>query len=237
MQISPPRLNDLHSPLNSPHASVTHSPLHSQASSDSQTCWICFDDESQEILLGNVCGCKNRNVHASCLAKWINRSNQKECKVCTQKWPDIFISSSEIISIAPRAEPHDIACFSVSLLFSYGFVYGVVYAAFAVNDFAVQFFIAALGNAEIILSWNKICASPARRTIRKRACEDVSFLIAVYSLFLVGWICGYMIVLPDLKNFLMSGLIAHTFNFASCFFVSFLRCFCVNEEVEAEEEE
>lgn len=237
MQTLPPRLNDLHSPLNSPRASVTHSPLHSplhsQTSSESGLCWICFDDESQEVLLGNVCGCKTRNVHASCLAKWIDRSNQKECKVCTQKWPDIFISSSEIISIAPRADPRGIACFSTSLLFSYGFVYGVVYAAFAVGDFALQYFIAILGNAVIIGLWNKICASPARRTIRKKACEDVSFLIAVYSFFLTGWICGYVVVFPELKKFLVCGLIAHGFNFASCLFVSLLRCFCANEEIEA----
>lgn len=233
MKISPPRLNDLHSPLNSPRASVTHSPLHSQTSSDFQACWICFDEESQEVLLSNVCGCKNRNVHASCLAKWINRSNQKECKVCTKEWPDIFISSSEIISIAPRVESHDIACTSVSLLFCIGFVYGILYATFAPGDFVMQFFIAVLGNTVIIGVWNKICASPARRTIRKKACEDVSILIAVYSFFLTGWICRYMIVLPDLKNFLVCGFIAHTLNFGSFFFVSFLRCFCVNEEMEA----
>lgn len=237
MQISPPRLNDLHSPLNSPCASVAHSPLRSQTSSETGLCWICFDDESQELLLGNVCGCKSRNVHASCLAKWIDRSNQKECKACTQKWPDIFISSSEIISITPRTEPHGMACSSVSLLFSCGFVYGIVYAAFAVGDFPVQFFIAALGNATIIGIWNKICACPARQTIRKRACEDVSFLITVYSFFLMGWVFGYMLVLPVIKNFLMCGLIAHGFNFCCCFFVSFLRCFCINEETEAEETE
>ena len=233
MKISPPRLNDLNSPLNSPPPSLTHSPLHSQTSSESHLCWICFDDENQEILLANTCGCKSRNVHASCLTKWISRSKQKECKVCTEEWPDIFISSSEILSTIES--PHDIKCFSISLLFSYGFVYGIVYATFAIGDYAVQIFIAILGNSLIIAIWNKICASPTRRTIRKKACEDISLLIGVYSCFLVGWICGYMIVLPDLKNFLMCGLIGHSFNFASWLFVSFLRYFCVSTELSFDE--
>ena len=237
MRISAPHLNDLHSPLNSPRASLTHSPLHSQTSSESVICWICLDDESHEVLLGNICGCKSRCVHGSCLAKWIDRSNEKECKVCTEKWPGVFTAPpSEIISVSPRrTEANDIACFSTSLLFSNGFVYGLLYASFGMDDFLAQFFIATIGNAAIIGTWNMIFASPARRTVRKRACEDVSFLIAVYSFFLMGWMCGYMLVLPDLKNFLVCGITAHGFNFASCFFVAFLRCFCVNTEVEAEE--
>lgn len=237
MNALPPRLSDLQSPLHSPSNSVSHtplcSPLNSQTSSDTQLCWICFDDESEEVLLINTCGCKNRLVHASCLAKWIERSRQTECKVCTQKWHDIFVSSSrpsEMLSAAVPArlrhpEPREIAWNAITFLFSVGFVYGGVYGGFA-SDVVSQVFIATTSNFVIISLWNKMCACPLRRTSLKSAYEDVALLVGTYVFFLFGWIIGFLLIVPHLSVFMYRGMIGHSFNFGACFFTSFLRCFC-----------
>ena len=224
-----PLANNDHKSLPSPANS-----LKSCDSADAPTCWICMDDESTEVLLMNACGCKDRHVHGSCLASWVHRSQQHVCKACTKPWSPIF-RPSEIISVVdfvptepslPFHRHHDVACYSVSLMFSFGFAYGLLYTNYA---FSVerQFLIAILSNACVVLAWNRICASPARRGNPHNALEDLCLMCGTYTFFLLGWITGFFVVTPNIQHFLYNGIPAHAWNFLTFCFVLSLRCFCL----------
>lgn len=234
--------NELHTPLACEKSSKSSksskspipSPSHSSASSEAPTCWICMDDESTEVLLVNACGCKDRHVHGSCLASWVHRSQQHTCKACTLPWSPIF-RPSEIISVVDFAptEPslpfhrhHDFACYTLSVMFGFGFIYGMVYAHFA-TTMERQMMTAAFANLCVVFFWNRLCASPFRRQNPRSVFEDICLLCGTYTFFLMGWITGYFILLPNIQMFLYSGIVAHAWNFFTFCFVLNLRCFCL----------
>lgn len=230
--LSRPSLVGLHSPLTSPCSSALPSPANSRGSSESHLCWICFDDESDELLITNACACKTRLVHASCLATWIQRSNQKECKVCTQKWPSVFLSS-EMMSLArplvvvsgPEPGRPDLACYVISCIFFTGIVYGLLYGVCA-NTATRQLFVTVIFNVLVIALWNKVCASSEHRSSWHSIKQDVGLLVAAYFCFLVGWVFGYFVLQPDLRDYLLGSIMAHAANCSFCFFVVSLRMFC-----------
>lgn len=224
-------------------SSSASSPAHSCAScasSESPTCWICMDDESTEVLLVNACGCKSRHVHGSCLASWVHRSQQHACKVCTQPWSPVF-RPSEIISVVNfepaeaslsfdrRRRNHDMSCYSTTLMLTFGFIYGTVYAHFC-SSVERQMMTAVSANLCVIFVWNRLCASPLRRENPHSAFEDLCLLCGTYTFFLTGWIVSYFIILPNIQLFLYSGVVAHAWNFLTFCFLSSMRCFCVSRD-------
>ena len=219
-------------PLPSPAHSLRSS--HSCSSSDAPLCWICMDDESTEVLLMNACGCRDRHVHGSCLASWVHRSQQHACKVCTQPWSPVFRPSEmlSVVELAPRQSSiplhrqHDMACYSVSVMFSFGFVYGMLYTHYG-NSVESQLLTSLFANACVVLGWNRVCASPLRRQNPNSAFEDLCMLSGTYTFFLAGWVTMYFVMLPDIQVFLYNSIIAHAWNFFTfCILLSF-RCFCL----------
>lgn len=226
-------LVDLQSPLTSSCLSALPSPTNSSVSSDSHLCWICFDEETGELLIANACGCTSRQVHASCLARWIYLSKHKECKVCTKEWPSIFLNPSDIVMLhhqpargLERFFFGEIACYVVTCMFSLGFVYGLLYATCA-STASMQMFVSLAFNILVVAFWNQACASTERRSSGKFALQDGALLVGTYMCFLVSWGLGYYIVRSDVRLFLLDSIMAHAINFGFCFFVITLRLFCV----------
>ena len=58
-------------------------------------CYICLEADA-EVLAG-VCACRDRAVHAACLARWVAQSQSGACPVCRAAYVGVCVS--------PRAAP------------------------------------------------------------------------------------------------------------------------------------
>lgn len=57
-------------------------------------CYICL--EADAAVLADVCACRDRAVHAACLARWVKQSRSSACPVCRAEYVGV---------VAPAAPP------------------------------------------------------------------------------------------------------------------------------------
>ena len=126
----------------------------------------------------------------------------------------------------PVSGRREIACYVISSIFCVGIVYGLLYAVCA-STVTRQLFAAVFFNVMIVALWNRMSAFAEVRASRQSAVQDTSLLVGAYTCFLVGWVAGYCVILPDLKQFLMESIMAHAVNVVVCLHVILFRVFCV----------
>lgn len=239
MQLNPG--SDLSSPLSGGlHGAARFSPSPCSSVDSSASCWICLDEDKPEALLENVCGCRTRHVHASCLIAWIDRSDVRHCRVCTKEFPPVFSSSLAKIEAPPvqqiprrwrpgrspmssrltRTTPGERHCMRSTAIMCIGFLYGFLYAA-ASGDLLHKYLVSIMCNTCIA---GFLCYSyPISSGIQYDLCTVVS----VYVGFFVAWLSAWQTVVNmSWDMYVGEGMVAHAINFLSCAICVALRCFC-----------
>ena len=227
--------SNLSSPLRS-----SPSPSSCSSADSSASCWICLDDDKPEALLENVCGCRNRYVHASCLITWIDRSDVRHCKVCTKDFPLVFSSPLARVEAPPirriphrwrpdrspmsarltRATPEEMHCMRSTAIMCVGFLYGFLYAA-ASTDLFYKYLVSITCNACIV---GFLCFFyPRSSAIQYDLCSVVSVYVGFFAAWLSAW---HTVVNMSWKVYVGEGMVAHAINILSCAVCVTLRCFC-----------
>lgn len=176
-------------------------PVSTPSSTSSGTvCYICHCDDTEEMLLRNVCGCKKQVVHAKCLATWLHYSAARQntlrvphCEVCLQEF-DLPLS---VAIYAREMPPPKISTRSKlsSFLNSFGlpallaFVYGFSSPALC-NTKASTAYTCLFGNATVLAAWILfvVCKRlPYPVPPYRKSVQDIVILLCVYVTFLIGW--------------------------------------------------
>ena len=68
---------------------------------DAACCYICLEADANVLL--NVCRCRDRAVHTSCLAQWVKESRSRKCPVCLSEYVPAAVPSPPADDPVPPA--------------------------------------------------------------------------------------------------------------------------------------
>lgn len=170
----------------------------SSASSGS-VCYICHCDDTEAPFLSDVCGCKKRYVHSTCLATWLRYSAARRggaeaprCEVCLEAFelPQPVALRTQIVSPVARtavvAPPLHIS-FGIPGIFA--FVYGFSFLSLGAT-YTTVLYTCTIGNAIVLGAWLLFVVNrlrPPAMLQQRKAVQDVVLLLCVYIMFLLGW--------------------------------------------------
>ena len=196
-------------------SNISTTPTSTSTSSSGQVCYICHCEASEEPLISDVCGCKQRLVHPKCLATWLHysaarRDNQHppHCEVCLQTYrlpASVQINAVVRVPRGRQASSPVFASYSVPALLA--FVYGFSFASLGDNMNSVLC-TCVVGNTVVLMSWLLFVVSRQQvlQTAQHRAVEDSVVLLCAYIAFL----CGWMLQEWSMPRYIKSGSFAIT---------------------------
>ena len=219
----------------------------SNSSNENDLCWICFDTSSEEALLTNICACKDRYVHKSCLKKWhtfaIKAQNQSglACPACKSTYSISIEENSSAHSQhvriqMPRAHilPLSLARRRLSwkwhfFLFFISGWFGYLFFQYGRNIVG-EITIAFGFNLTMGLLWCFASSKPLRIFNKVAYYMDILLLGASYIMFLLGIAVGSIYDQRSARNRQYFNICAHAINLA-CFLVlaSIRRCYVETE--------
>lgn len=232
--------------IHSPELKLPLTPRSNSSADSALVCWICLDEEKNEPLLGDLCGCRTRFVHELCLKAWIEHSRVLDCKVCTKAFPVSFHCQAPpvrtIPSRAPGAPgspalarlptPAEIRCLQTTGIVCVGLTYGFLYAAFS-SESLLRYVIVIMSNACILLLLCCVFSATRGDALPRgpglsRLGIDLWNICVAYISFFTAWLSAWHTIVDlSWETFVSHGMVAHTIN-AFAFLVSIaMRCFCV----------
>lgn len=219
----------------------------SNSSNENNFCWICFDSSSEEALISNICACKDRHVHKSCLKKWhafapkSQNQSGRVCPACKSSYSTTIDDNSSVHSQhvrirIPRAHilPPSLTRRQLSLkwhffLFFISGWFGYLFFQHGRN--LVGEISIALGfNLTMGLLWCFASSKPLRFFNKVAYYMDVLLLGACYLMFLLGIAVGSIYDRRSARNRQKIYICGHAINLASFLVLATIRrCYVETE--------